>query len=345
MDLDVLFLGTAGSSPSPRRGLPATLVRRGGDRLLVDCGEGTQRQLMRSVGLIELEDVFITHFHADHVLGLPGILKTFALRQRERPLTIHGPGTRVRVPSTAISALGSARGGWRGRRPLHELLAPSTGRHPFELRLVELEPNDQLDRDGYRIAAFATEHVARGIGFAIVENPRPGEFDPVRARELGVTPGPDFGRLQRGEIVNGVRPDQVMGEARRGRKLVLTGDTAPCEMTRLVAWEADLLVHEATFAGEEGERAAETAHTTARQAGELGAAANVVMLALTHISPRYAGGELREEAQAAFGGDAGQVIVPRDFDRVEIPFPERGEPVHIRSTDRPAEPLAPEPAP
>jgi ribonuclease Z len=323
MDLDVLFLGTAGSSPSPRRGLPATLVRRGGDRLLVDCGEGTQRQLMRSVGLLELEDVFITHFHADHVLGLPGILKTFALRQRERPLTIHGPV---------------------GLRRLLELLAPIVGRLTFELRLVELEPNDELERDGYRIAAFATEHVARGIGFAVVEDPRPGEFDPVRARELGVTPGPDFGRLQRGEVVNGVQPDQVMGEARRGRKVVLTGDTAPCEMTRLVAWEADLLVHEATFSDEEGERAAETAHTTAGQAGELGAAANVVMLALTHISPRYTGGELREEARASFGED-GQVIVPRDFDRVEIPFPERGEPVHVRASERPAHPLAPEAAP
>jgi ribonuclease Z len=322
MDLDVLFLGTAGSSPSPRRGLPATLVRRGGDRLLVDCGEGTQRQLMRSVGLIELEDVFITHFHADHVLGLPGILKTFALRQRERALTIYGPV---------------------GLRRLLELLAPIVGRLTFELRLVELEPNDELERDGYRIAAFATEHVARGIGFAFVEDPRPGEFDPVRARELGVTPGPDFGRLQRGEVVDGVRPDQVMGEDRRGRKVVVTGDTAPSEMTRLVAWQADLLVHEATFADDEGERAAETAHTTARQAGELAAAANVMMLALTHISPRYAGGELREEAQAAFGQDGGRVIVPRDFDRVEIPFPERGEPVHLRAERQPQE-GAPEPA-
>jgi ribonuclease Z len=323
MDLDVLFLGTAGSSPSPRRGLPATLVRRGGDRLLIDCGEGTQRQLMRSVGLIELEEIFITHFHADHVLGLPGMLKTFALRGRERPLTLHGPV---------------------GLRRLLELLAPVVGKLTFELAVVELEPNEELDRDGYRIAAFATDHVARGIGFAIVEHPRPGEFDPLRARELGVTPGPDFGRLQRGEIVNGVRPEQVMGKTRRGRKVVLTGDTAPAEMTRLASWEADLLVHEATFAAEEAERAAETAHSTARQAGELAAAAGVHMLALTHISPRYAGGELRDEARAAFGDSPGQVIVPRDFDRVEIPFPERGDPVHVRSSERPPQPLAPEPA-
>jgi ribonuclease Z len=324
MDLDVLFLGTAGSSPSPRRGLPATLLRRGGDRLLVDCGEGTQRQLMRSVGLIELEEVFITHFHADHVLGLPGILKTFALRQRERPLTLHGPV---------------------GLRRLLELLAPVIGRLTFELVVVELAPNEELERDGYRIAAFATEHVAHGLGFALVEEPRPGEFDPLRARELGLTPGPDFGRLQRGEVVNGVRPDQVMGEPRRGRKVVLTGDTAPSDMTRLVAWEADLLVHEATFADEEADRAAETAHSTARQAGELAAAASVNMLALTHISPRYAGGELRDEARAAFAGPPERVIVPRDFDRVEIPFPERGEPVHVRRSESPPQPLAPQPAP
>src|SRR5688500_5370265 len=214
MDLDVLFLGTAGSSPSPRRGLPATLVRRGGDRLLFDCGEGTQRQLMLSVGLIELEELFITHFHADHVLGLPGMLKTYALRQRERPLTVYGP-------------LGLGR--------LFQTLAPVIGRLTFPLELGELEPNDQLERDGYRIAAFEVDHGGRGLGYALVEGPRPGVFDPQRARELGVTPGPDFGRLQDGEVVDGVRPEQVMGEARGGRTVVFSGDTAPCDMTRLVA--------------------------------------------------------------------------------------------------------------
>jgi ribonuclease Z len=312
MDLDVLFLGTAGSSPSPRRGLPATLVRRGGDRLLFDCGEGTQRQLMQSVGLVELEELFITHFHADHVLGLPGMLKTFALRQRERELVVYGP---------------------RGLGRLFELLSPVIGRLTFRVQLEELAANDELERDGYRIAAFDVDHGGPGLGYAIVEAPRPGEFDPDRARELGVRPGPDFGRLQSGEEVGGVRPDQVMGEPRRGRRVVLTGDTAPCEMTRLVAWEADLLVHEATFMEEDAERAAETRHSTAAQAAELAASAGVQMLALTHISPRYTGGPVRDEARTAFEN----VIVPRDFDRVEIPFPERGEPVHIRASDRPPE--------
>jgi ribonuclease Z len=315
MDLDVLFVGTAGSAPTARRGLPATLVRRGGERLLFDCGEGTQRQLVRSVGLIELEEVFLTHFHADHVLGLPGMLKTFSLRGRERPLTVYGP------PGLARLFAG---------------LAPVVGKTTFEVELVELEPNDELARDGYRIATFAVEHRGRAQGYALVEDERPGHFDPERARELGVSPGPDFGRLQRGETVGDVRPEQVMGEPRRGRKIVLAGDSAPSEMTRLVAFGADLLVHEATFADEDAERAAETRHSTARQAAELAAAAEVLMLALTHVSPRYGGGELRDEARGVFAN----TIVPRDFDRVELPFPERGGPVHVRASERPPEPEA-----
>ena len=317
MDLDVLFVGTAGSAPSARRGLPATLVRRGGDRLLFDCGEGTQRQLVRSTGLVELEQVFITHFHADHVLGLPGMLKTFALRGRERPLIVYGP---------------------QGLRALFDTLRPIVGRLTFPVELVELEPNEELERDGYRIAAYATDHGISALGYALVEDPRPGAFDPELARQLGVTPGPDFGRLQDGETVNGVRPDQVMGDQRRGRRLVLAGDSAPCDMTRLVAFEADLLVHEATFLDEEADRAAETRHSTARQAAELAAAAGVRMLALTHISPRYGGKEVRDEARAAFEN----TVVPRDFDRIEIPFPERGDPVLVKAPERGREPVAPE---
>ena len=310
MDLDVLFLGTAGSAPSARRGLPATLMRRGGDRLLVDCGEGTQRQLMRSVGLLDLEELLITHFHADHVLGLPGMMKTFALRQRERALTVYGP---------------------RGLRRTFHSLSPVIGRLPFPVELVELQPNDQLERDGYRIAAFEVDH-GGGLGYALVEDPRPGVFDPVRAVELGVSPGPDFGRLQGGEVVDGVRPEQVMGEERRGRTVVLSGDTMPCDMTRLVAWEADLLVHEATFLEEDAERAAETRHSTAAGAARIAAAASARMLALTHISPRYTGGQVRDEARDIFEN----VVVPRDFDRVEIPLPERGEPQLVRADERPA---------
>jgi ribonuclease Z len=303
MDLDVLFVGTAGSAPTARRGLPATLVRRGGDRLLFDCGEGTQRQLLRSVGLLELEEIFISHFHADHFLGLPGLLKTFGLRGREQPLSIYGPP---------------------GLAALFKALLPVMGRNPFEVRIHELEPNEELAREGYLIAAYQVDHRVAAYGYALIEEERPGRFDESRARELGVEPGPDFGRLQHGEAVGDVTPDQVLGEPRAGRKVVITGDTAPCEMTGVVAHGADLLVHEATFSMEEAARAEETGHSTARGAAELAAAAEVKLLALTHISQRYAGRELREEARAVFEN----TIVPRGFDRVEIPFPERGPAIH-----------------
>ena len=305
-----MFIGTAGSAPTPGRGLPATLVRRGGDRLLFDCGEGTQRQLLRSIGLVDLEEIFLTHFHADHFLGLPGMLKTFGLRGRETPLTIYGPP---------------------GLRALFEALRPVVGPTAYEVRLVELEPNAPLERDGYLVAPFSVAHRVRAYGYVLVEQDRPGRFDEQRARELGVEPGPDFGRLQSGQPVSvdgrDVLPKEVMGETRRGRKLVLTGDTAPADSTRAIAHGADLLVHEATFAAEEADRAAETGHSTARGAAELAAAAEVTLLALTHISPRYPAEELRAEAREVFEA----TIVPRDFDRVEIPFPERGAPVHVRA--------------
>ena len=312
MDLDVLFVGTAGSVPTARRGLPSILVRRGGERLLFDCGEGTQRQLLRSVGLIDLEEVFVTHFHADHVLGLPGMLKTFSLRQRERPLTVYGPPGLERT----MAGLGRV-----------------IGKTTFPLELVELEANSELRRDGYRIAAFSVDHPPLAYGYVLVEDERPGHLDVERAAELGVTHGPDLGRLQAGEPVRGaegeVHPEQVLGKARRGRKLALAGDSAPCEMTRAAAFGADLLVHEATFMEEEAERALETRHSTARQAAELAAAAEVALLALTHLSPRYSGGDVRAEAREVFDC----TVVPRDFDRIVIPFPERGEPEHVRAPE------------
>ena len=307
MDLDVLFVGTAGSAPSARRSLPATLVRRGGERLLFDCGEGTQRQLTRSIGLVELEEVFITHFHADHVLGLPGMVKTFNLRGRERPLTVYGPP---------------------GLERLFKVFAPLIGRIGFALRLVELGHGEELERDGYRIAAFDVDHGVPAQGYALLEESRPGRFDEERARALGVEPGPDFGRLQRGEAVGDVTPAQVLGEERPGRKLIITGDTAPSDLVGAVAHRADLLVHEATFATEDAERAAETRHSTARDAAALAAEAEVKLLALTHLSARYPLSQVRDEARAEFEA----TVIPDDFDTVELPLPERGEPVLHRAS-------------
>jgi len=305
MDLSLFFVGTAGSVPTARRGLPALLLRRGADRILFDCGEGTQRQLLRSVGLMDLTDVFVTHFHADHWLGLPGMLKTFDLRAREKPLTICGP------PGLA-KLLASMRHVWGG-----------VG---YDVEIVELADDEVVERDEYVIEAFPVAHRGTAYGYAVIEDDRPGRFDAALAEQLGVKPGPDFGRLQRGEIVNGVRPEQVIGEDRRGRKLVLSGDTAPSDVLVEVAHRADVLVHEATFTREEAERARETQHSTAEQAAKAAQEADVRLLALVHLSTRYGGREIREEARAIFP----ETVVPRDFDAIEVPFPERGAPELVR---------------
>jgi ribonuclease Z len=312
MDLSLFFVGTGGSVPSARRGLPAVLVRRGGDRLLFDCGEGTQRQLVRSVGLVDVDSVFITHFHADHWLGLPGMLKSFALRERQDPLTVYGP---------------------RGLGELMGVMRIVYGRLPYPLDVVELEPAQSVERDGYMIAAIPVRHRGEAsFGYALVEEPRAGHLDARLAEGLGVRPGPDFGRLQRGETVGGVRPEQVMGPPREGRKVVLSGDTSPYEPVAIAAHQADVLVHEATFAEEEAERARETSHSTARQAAELARDADVRLLALTHFSSRYAGGELLAEARAVFPATE----APRDFDTIEVPFPERGGAKLVRWSERQA---------
>jgi ribonuclease Z len=305
MELSVFFAGTAGSVPSARRGLPAVLVRRGAERILIDCGEGTQRQLLRSVGLTDLTDIFITHLHADHWLGLPGMLKSFDLRDRDRPLTVYGP------PGLA-ELMGAMRRVY--------------GRVGYELGIVELEPDQEIRRGDLSILPFAVSHRGLAYGYALVEDSRRGRFDAELAAELGVRPGPDFGRLQRGETVDGVRPDQVIGVERDGRKVVISGDTYPCETLADAADRADLLVHEATFTEDERDRARMTRHSTAHQAATLAVDADVRLLALTHVSARYHGGELRDEARLVFP----ETVVPRDFDTIEIPFPERGAPELVR---------------
>jgi ribonuclease Z len=196
------------------------------------------------------------------------------------------------------------------------------GRLRYSFSVVDLESGDAVPRDGYEITPFNVRHRGHSFGYAIVEDERPGRFDAELATRLGVPFGPDFGRLQRGEVVNGVRPEQVVGPERAGRKIVLSGDTAPCEMLQVASHQADVLVHEATFTEEERERALQTGHSTARQAAEIARDAEVRMLALTHVSTRYAGAEIRDEARAVFE----RTEVPRDFDVIDVPFPEKGEP-------------------
>jgi ribonuclease Z len=308
MDLEVIFLGTGGSVPSARRNTASLLVRIGGDRVMFDCGEGTQRQMQRSTGLLQVRDIFITHLHADHYLGLPGLLKTWDLQGRSEPLVVFGPAG------------------------LGELLASMTriiGRLGYPVEIDELGSGDRVRFDGYAVEPFGVDHRIAANGYRLSEPERPGRFDPDRARRLGVTEGPDFGELQRGRAVGGERgevlPEQVMSEPRPGRALVITGDTRPCEATLEAAAAAQLLVHDASFADSEVERAAETGHSTARQAAEIAAEAGARMLALVHISARHFVPEILAEARQAFPG----ALAPRDFDLIEIPFPERGEPTLI----------------
>ena len=300
-ELELFFAGTGASVPAARRGLPAMLARLDGDRLLFDCGEGTQRQLLRSVGLADLDAVFLTHHHADHWLGLPGMLKTFDLRGREKPLDVFGPPGTQRL-------LSSMSGIW--------------GRVAYDLRVTDVDAGDAIEFDGYDVEAFNVRHRGRAFGYAIVEPERPGRFDAGRAAALGVAPGPDFGRLQAGETVGGVSPGDVIGEARPGRRVVLSGDTAPCDMVRESARGADVLVHEATFLQEDAARAAETDHSTARQAAEVGRETGVGLLVLNHLSSRYPPRLVLEEAREVFE----RVHVARDFDAVLVPHAEKGTP-------------------
>ena len=311
MDLDLVFLGTSGSVPTAQRSPSALLVRRGGERLLFDCGEGTQRQLLRSsVGLIELREVFVSHFHADHYLGLPGMLKTFALRGRDVPLTVYGPP---------------------GLRELFAALRRVFGKLTYELELIELRPGDVLERREYTIVTFPVAHRIRSLGFAIVEDPRPGRFDVEAADALGVPAGPERGVLQAGGLVRlpdgrVVTPEDVLGPPRAGRKVVLSGDTAPSPTVLEASRGAEVLVHEATFLDEERERAQETAHATALEAAEVARDAEVGLLALTHLSNRYFGPEVAREARTIFP----DTVVPKDFDVIDVPFPERGSPQLVR---------------
>jgi ribonuclease Z len=326
VDLDLVFFGTAGSMPTAGRAPSAILLRRGGERLLFDCGEGTQRQMLRStVGLVDLEEIFLTHYHADHYLGLPGMLKTFALRGRSEPIRIYGPP---------------------GLSDLFAALRRIFGNLTFDHELVTLRPGQQLLRSGYRIETFAPNHGLAAVGYGLVEETRPGRFDAEAADALGIPVGPERGALQRGESVTladgrVLTPDLVLGEPRPGRKVVLAGDTAPSAEVVAAARGADVLVHEATFLEDEQERARETLHSTAAEAAEVAREAEVGLLALTHVSNRYSGPEVESEARAVFP----DTVVPRDFDVVEVPYAERGAPRLLEKAVRSRRVLSSRPEP
>ena len=250
MDLDLIFLGTGGSVPSARRNTASVLVRRGGDRLLFDCGEGTQRQMQRSTGLVQATDIFITHLHADHYLGLPGLIKTWDMQDRDEPLIIYGPP---------------------GLRDLFASISRIIGRVGYEIELDELEPGDRVNFDGYTVEPFAVEHRIAANGYLLWRAAAPRPLRP-RSRALARRRrGPRLrppaerrgGRGQGGAGATGAGDES---EQRPGRRLAFTGDTRAVRDPAEAAAGAELLIHDASFADAEVERAAETGHSTARQA-------------------------------------------------------------------------------
>jgi ribonuclease Z len=303
--LSVTFLGTGAACPTVDRNVAGLAVQREGETILFDCGEGTQRQMMRYGVGFSFTEVFFTHFHADHMLGITGLLRTMGLQDRSAPVTLYGPRGAQRILGAAMS-LGIER-------------------NKFPVEVVEIRAGDRLRRNEYDIAVFETEHRADTVGYALAEHTRLGRFHPERARELGVPEGPLWGRLHKGETVTlddgrTVSPPDLVGAPRRGRTLVYSGDTRPHLALLEAARGADLLIHEATFGGDEAERAVETGHSTAAEAARVALEAGVRRLVLTHISPRYTrdAPELLAEARAVFP----ETAIARDGMTVEVPFVE-----------------------
>ena len=305
--LQVYFLGTAGALPTPQRNPPCFMIRRGSDTILFDCGEGAQQQMMRARTGFTVDAIFITHWHADHFLGVIGLVQTLSFNGRKEPLTIYGPE-------------------W-----VHEFVTEL--RHlcrfnvKFPVQSEELVHGVSIPFEGYQVKAFATDHGMESLGYALVEDPRPGRFDREQAIALGVPPGPLFGRLQRGEPVSIMQdgetviitPEQVMGPPRPGRTVVYTGDTRPVVKDLLsVVDHADLLIHDATYDDAALERAREVFHSTSGEAGDIAGRLSADTLALVHISSRYTStaSHIRDAAKRFYG----KVIVPDDLDMFEIPF-------------------------
>jgi ribonuclease Z len=301
--LSITFLGTGAATPTIDRNVAGLAVQREGETLLFDCGEGNQRQMMRYGVGFAFREIFFSHYHADHLLGVTGLLRTMGLQDRSAPVTLYGPKGAQRILGAAIT-LGIER-------------------NKFPVEIVEVKPGDRLARDEYEIVVFETEHRADTVGYALAEHTRLGRFNPDRARELGIPEGPFWGQLHKGQMVTladgrMVGPADLVGPPRAGRTLVYSGDTRPHLSVVEASRGADLLVHEATFGGDEMERARETGHSTAAEAARVALDAGVRRLVLTHISSRYNrdATELLAEARAVFP----ETVIARDGMTVEVPY-------------------------
>ena len=300
--MNIVFLGTGGSWPSPERNVSAVAVKRGSDVILFDCGEGTQRQFMKSsVSFMQTSKIFISHFHGDHFLGLPGLIQSMALNDRKELLHIYGPeGTKTLVD--ILIKLG--------------YFTPT-----YEVVVDDLAPGQVLDFEEYTVTAGEASHNVPTLFYVLEEKMRPGKFNKPKALELGIPEGPLFAKLQRGETVEHggktFTPDMVLGPARKGRKIVYTGDTMPCQEITKAAKDCDVLIHDSTAAADLEDKANHYGHSSSRQAAETAKEANAGKLFLTHISPRYEEIEqLEQDAKDIFGNST----VAKDFLEYEVKY-------------------------
>ena len=305
MSIQVVFLGTGGSIPTLKRALPGVLVQRWGEQIMFDCGEGVQRQMMNVRGGFHRKmKVFITHMHGDHVLGLPGLLQTMAMLNRERKLEIYGPPSITRFLECVQETLQFGL------------------TFPVEIHEIE-EPGTICDEPEYTVEAIRSNHMVTSFCYALVEKPRPGRFSTRKALALGIPEGPLWSKLQRGQRVRlpdgkEVKPEQVLGSAREGRKIVYTGDTKPFRSLSKFAFGADLLIHDSTLDDELAIRAGEDGHSTPSQAAKIAKKAGAKQLVLTHISARYEDAEiLVKQARKIFK----KTIAAEDFMTIELPLP------------------------
>lgn len=304
LSLSVIFLGTSGSTPTPQRSLPAIAIRRKGEIILFDCGEGVQRQMITAkLSFHRKMKIFITHMHGDHVLGLPGLIQTMSLFDRQRKLEVYGP----KGLEEFVNVI---------QRTVQYTLT-------FPLEIHEIEKSGTIcEEDEYAILAEEADHVIPSFAFALVEKPRPGKFYPEKARELGIPEGPLWSKLQKGHSVTlpdgrKIKPSEVVGPPRPGRKIVYSGDTRPCMNVVRLAKNADLLIHDATLDDELSDKAYEDGHSTPSQAAEIAKKANARRLVLTHISARYRSAEkLLEQAKRIFPN----VLIAEDFMKIEVPL-------------------------
>jgi len=309
LNIKIIFLGTSGSLPTNDRSLPSIVIQREGEILMFDCGEGTQRQMMRAgIGFNRRMTVFITHMHGDHVLGLPGMIQTMSLLGRDKPLRIYGPPGIKAFIDAVISTVSF----WLS--------------FPIEVNEIDDE-GIAYDCEGYEVRAVWADHSIPSLAYALVEKPRPGKFYPEKAIALGVPKGSLWGRLQKGiDVVlpDGriVKPSDVLGPPRPGRKIAYSGDTRPSEKIVELATGADVLIHEATLGDDLLERAEEEGHSTPSGAARIALKAGAKLLVLTHISARYTETEMPlSEAKKIFPN----TLIARDLDEIEIPLPRPDE--------------------